>query len=407
MKHSILFKSSRAKHARSARAPALRGLAARFAMTGALAFSGLIGLFPLNGLAAQSGNQTPDFRFPAAGDPLLLRSGGAHSFTVDVFIPASNHIYIKHARDISLNILTEFKSASPGWAVAVEKAPAAKRYKDDYILAGRGDQSAGQFTLKLYETLGRAPANTPLTVKVEIKSQMCNSETNICYRPITKTKEIRVRIDKDKTRTVLPKRRGGVDWVQSYDQALSNARSTGRNIFVVITAPDWCGYCKVLEARVFSKSGVANRLNQKFVPLQLLDSNSDRNKFSFDGYPTMLIAGANGKKIAEVRGRDESSFLQAIKGYEKDSTDESSADAAESYSFSIQVKGDFKKTEAGWERHTDGGAIEKFAEHRRSKSYIILKSKATGQFVALPIKGGKGLIYRNSAWEPAFDVAKP
>ncbi|MCR9143958.1 MAG: thioredoxin family protein [bacterium] len=368
-------------------------------------------LLATTALPAQSRKKAADFRFPTPAAPLVLQSGGSVDFTVDAIIPANNHIYLKHANEISLNILTEFRSASPGWAVAVETAPDGKRYKDDFILAGRGAQSAGTYKLKLYETKGRAPAPRVHTVKVEIKTQMCNSKTNICYRPATIIKQVRARVNEKKTRTAVPKHRGGVAWVQSYDKALSKARASGRNIFVVITAPEWCGYCKVLERKVFAKSAVAKRLNQKFVPLQLLDTNRDRNKFRFDGYPTMLIAGANGKKVAEVHGREENSFLAAIKNYEKggeDSGDDANDDAQASYDFSIQVKGEFKQTKSGWERRTAGGTkVEKFSEHRRSKSYIILKNKTTGQYIALPIKGGKGLIYRNSAWEHAFDVAKP
>lgn len=363
------------------------------------------------GLIAQAGKKkAPEFRFPPAATPLTIRSGGEASFQVDAIVPAKNHIYVKHANDISLNILTEFKSATPGWAVVIDQAPKGKRHKDDFILAGRGTKSAGSYKLKVYETQGRDPGPKLHRVKIEILTQMCNSSTNICYRPATLQKELRVRVNQAKARTAAaPKQRGGVAWVQSYDQAVSRARSTGRNIFVVITAPDWCGYCKVLEARVFSKNAVARRLNQKFVPLQLLDSNSDRNKFNFDGYPTMLIAGKSGKRIAEVYGRDERSFLAAIRKYETKGDTDSGDDSgkAESYKFSIRVTGNFRKTGDGWERKTADGALEKFTEHRRSKSYIILKNKTTGQFIALPIKGGKGLIYRNSAWEPAFDVAKP
>lgn len=370
----------------------------------------ILALFTTGGLAAQSEKKAPDFRFPARATVLKIKSGGEAKFNVTAIVPAHNHIYVKHASEISLNILTAFQTSTPGWAIAVEKAPAGKRYKDDFVLTGRGKQPAGTYAVKLYETKGRAAGPKIHTVNVEVKTQMCNSKTNLCYRPTTVTKEVRVRVTKNKTRTAaLPKQRGGVAWVQNYKKALSEARNTGRNIFVVITAPEWCGYCKVLEARVFSKHQVAQALNKKFVPLQLLDTNSDRKKFRFDGYPTMLIAGANGKKIAEVYGRDENSFLSAIKKYEKDdggqdsNTDTSTVD---SFDFSIQVTGNFKKTGTGWERRTKGGKTEKFTEHRRSKKYIILKSVSTGEFVALPIKGGKGLIYRNSAWEPAFDVKK-
>ena len=364
-----------------------------------------------SGLSAQAGEKgAPEFRFPAPATPLMIRSGGEASFQVDAIVPQKNHIYVKHANDISLNILTEFKSATPGWAIVIDQAPKGKRYKDDFILSGRGSNSAGTYKLKLFETQGRDPGPKTHRVKIEIKTQMCNSSTNVCYRPVTLEKELRVRVNQPKVRKAAsPKQRGGVAWVQSYDQALSRARSTGRNIFVVITAPDWCGYCKVLESRVFSKSAVARRLNQKFVPLQLMDSNSDRNKFNFAGYPTMLIAGESGKRIAEVYGRDERSFLAAIRKYETKGDTDSGDDSgkAESYKFSIRVTGNFRKTGDGWERKTADGTVEKFTEHRRSKSYIILKSKTSGQFVALPMKGGKGLIYRNSAWEPAFDVAKP
>ncbi len=341
--------------------------------------------------------------FQLGADSLQLRAGGSADLKLDVRLPQDNHIYVKHAGP-SLNIVTEFSTDSPGWIVAVEKAPRGLRHENDMILKGRGEsKSAGSYTLGIYETKGREPSSKKHSVNIKISTQMCDSKTNRCFRPktIEKTVSVLVNAQKAESAAAPVKTRGGIQWVTKYDDALSRAKQNGRNIFVVITAPSWCGYCKVLERNVFSKASVARTLNSKFVPLRILDSNPDRSRFDFSGYPTMFVAASGGKILSEIYGRNESAFLNSVKKFENDGDEDSGA--AESFAYTVRLSGKFEREGDEWIRR-EGDTVRRYTETRRDANFIVLKDKESGEFIALPLKKGKGFVYRDGQWIEAFTV---
>ncbi|MCB1137951.1 MAG: thioredoxin family protein, partial [Leptospiraceae bacterium] len=290
-----------------------------------------------------------------------------------------------------------------GFGVEIKKEPDTQKYETDYILKGKGrNQVAGTYELEIFEQKGRSAAPRIYTVPLIIKSQMCDSRTNICFRPQEFKKLLRIKIQGDKV-SVNFRSTSSINWITSYDEAFQKAKASGKNVFVVITAPDWCGYCRYLERDVFSKSTVAESLNQGFVALRILDTNSDKNKFQFNGYPTMKIADSSGKIIKEGGiGRQETSFLAAIAPFAKsEEVDGPEIIGSDSYSARLSVK--FYKEGNGWVMESPLTGKQSYEEARRDEKYIILKS-AKNEFLAIPLSGDQGFYHDGKKWIPAFKL---
>jgi thioredoxin 1 len=352
--------------------------------------------------------QAPQPEFRVKGDQITkLRPGGEASLTIEVLMPEKTHIYVRHVSTLSFNILTTLWTAPDSGFRADVTAPDGKIKDQDYILEGRGAKPAGEFKLRLFETRGRPGSAAVLEVPLLIKTQMCNSQTNICYRPQELKRTLKVRVEGD--RQVMPGERASskIQWAGSYDQALQKARATGQNIFVLITAPSWCGYCKVLDRDVMSKESVAAVLNGKFVPLQVLDSSADLRRFSFDGYPTMMAYSPQGQKLAEVGALDEQRFLSSVRAYERapSGQNDPAPSTTGSFSYTVSLRGTFQQNGNSWTGRTEGRPeTETYAEERRDANFVVLKNSKTAEFLAVPLKGGQGFIYRDNRWVPYMQV---
>ena len=206
-----------------------------------------------SGLAAQ---QLPtDFELEARSGNMEIAPGGSSTINLDLKLPEGHHIYLRHATSMSFNIVTSFSiPEDQGFGVEIESAPEGEKYDTDYILRGKGrNQTSGSYKLTIFEQKGRESGARTYAVPLIIKSQMCNSKTNICYKPQEFKKLLRIKVT-GKKQSVTFRSTSSINWVTSYDEAFKKAKSSGKNVFVVITAPDWCGYCRYLERDVFSKS---------------------------------------------------------------------------------------------------------------------------------------------------------
>ncbi|MBX7059931.1 MAG: thioredoxin family protein [Leptospirales bacterium] len=358
-----------------------------------------------NLLLAQPQAPQPDFR-PGV-QSLSLRPGGDAAFSVQALLPARTHLYIRHVDARSFNIVTTFSAVERGFRVDVEQAPTGELKDQDYVLESRGaGQSAGEYRLKLFETLGRAPAARPIPVTLLIKTQLCNSATNVCYRPVEIRRTLQVTVSGERQVRGVERAIDTIQWAASYDQALQKARASGQNIFVLITAPTWCGYCQQLERNVMSKAAVATVLNGKFIPLKVLDSSSDLRRFQFDGYPTMLAVSSEGRVLAEVGGRDEQSFLNSLRQYERTAGGSDPAPASgASFNYTASIRGRFVQNAEGWSGTVEGAAgQESFREIRRDESYVVLQNTRSQEYLAIPLRGGQGFIFRDQSWQPYMQV---
>ena len=358
-------------------------------------------LFAAVGLNAQ---QLPgDFELPNSS--LEMAPGGSAEVSLNLKLPDKHHIYLRHASSMSFNIVTSFSiPEDQGFGVEVQKAPEGEKYETDYILRGKGrDKISGTYRLTVFEQKGRSPGNRTYAVPLLIKTQMCNSATNVCYRPQEFKKLLRIKVTGDKV-SVNFRSTSSIDWVTSYDQAFQKARASGKNVFVVITAPDWCGYCRYLERDVFAKSSVAQALNSGFVALRILDTNSDKSKFQFSGYPTMKVADPSGKIIKDGGiGRNEDSFLTAIAPFAKtEDTDAPDIIGSDEYKAVIQTR--IYKEGQNWILETPLTGKEVYQEARRDAKYIILKHSSKNEFLAVPLQGEQGFFHNGSKWIPAFKL---
>ncbi|TGN19815.1 thioredoxin family protein [Leptospira idonii] len=341
---------------------------------------------------------------------LEIKSGGNADISVDVFVPEDKHLYVKKVSALSFNIPTEFSTKTKGFSVIIKEAPSSEKKGEDYILPGKGSTKAGTYVLTVFETGGRNASKLATNVALEIKTQWCITASEKCLEPKTIKKNISITVSGDKQASPGVKSRsvgGGVQWISSLNTAKSNAANSKQNIFAIVTAPEWCGYCQHLETEVFAKDSVIKTLNSKFIPLQVLDTSGDLNKFKFEGYPTMFIMDSKGKFIlSDFAGSDEKSFLAAIKKYESSATTDNNSPLpstinieASSFSYVIKQKVSFQRNADGSWTQSSGSEASKLTEIRRDENFIIVRNDKDSQTYALPAKGKKAYILKNSQWE--------
>lgn len=111
-----------------------------------------------------------------------------------------------------------------------------------------------------------------------------------------------------------------IQWIHTYDQGIKNAKDKDKNMFVLITAPDWCYYCKQFEKNVLSIEKIQNILNESYIPLMVLDQvdgkrNPDLSKFTFPGFPTIFVYNKSGEMIKNISTNNADTMLELLKKY--------------------------------------------------------------------------------------------
>ncbi|MCP4414024.1 MAG: thioredoxin family protein [Gammaproteobacteria bacterium] len=102
-------------------------------------------------------------------------------------------------------------------------------------------------------------------------------------------------------------------WKTDFKRASSKAKSSGKYMLLNFSGSDWCGWCKKLDKEVFSKS-TFKRFASKNLVCVLVDfprskrqsarqkqTNADlARRFGVRGYPTVLILGPDGRRVAKT-----------------------------------------------------------------------------------------------------------
>lgn len=104
-------------------------------------------------------------------------------------------------------------------------------------------------------------------------------------------------------------------WIADYDKAVEKAKAEGKDLLVDFTGSDWCGWCKKLDAEVFSHESFLTEVKKHFV-LVALDfprgeeakakvPNPERNKelqakFGIRGFPTILLVTVDGDEFGRT-----------------------------------------------------------------------------------------------------------
>jgi thioredoxin-related protein len=117
-----------------------------------------------------------------------------------------------------------------------------------------------------------------------------------------------------------------VQW-RGWDRGLEEAKSSGRPVIVDVYT-DWCGWCRRMEANVYSRPEVRDYLSRKFVAIKLdaeasdaaryegraFTSRSLAARFGVSGYPTTLFLRPAGEHLVSVPGYvDADRFLQVLR----------------------------------------------------------------------------------------------
>lgn len=396
-----------------------------------LAISGFSSLF------AQS--QESDFRFNTP-EMIEMRAGGQVEISVDVQIPQDHHIYIDHANAFSFNIVTEFSmDTNEGFMVETKSKPKGVQKDNDIILAGKGrNAKAGTYSLILSEVQGRAKSPKVYTPVVTIRTQLCDTKSNTCFRPQNFKKTLRVRVNED--RVTVNKRalqKDDIKWFTNDATAMEEAKKTGQSILVLFTAP-WCGPCVSFSKLVLSDKEVAKYLNANFVNLKFDDSQAGAeaffNKYSIRSVPSVYIVDANMKRIfpdsGSIRNRGSAdSFLREIgrfgqppRGQSLSQTTQQGQNPSANIPTSnppsavvipppgpnlieLNIHGQgggrvFLSSGAWYLQVGSGGSLIKMDEHRRDENYAIVLNSANSEWMAVPVKRpSKMWVYRNATWQ--------
>lgn len=112
--------------------------------------------------------------------------------------------------------------------------------------------------------------------------------------------------------TEAPKQEGGLTWYTDIVKASELSKSTKRPLFAFFTGSDWCGWCKKLQATVFSKPDFIQWANKNVVLVELdfpryktlspeltQQNNSLQQTFQVQGYPTVWLFYLNKNEKGE------------------------------------------------------------------------------------------------------------
>jgi len=74
-------------------------------------------------------------------------------------------------------------------------------------------------------------------------------------------------------------------------------------MLLYVTA-DYCGYCRKMERDSWSNAGVANRVNQQFVPLKLDAEKYEQlvARLGVRGYPATIVLDAESQHVQTIEG---------------------------------------------------------------------------------------------------------
>ncbi|MBQ9786934.1 MAG: thioredoxin family protein [Lentisphaeria bacterium] len=115
-------------------------------------------------------------------------------------------------------------------------------------------------------------------------------------------------------------------WSDNYPAALRKAKAEKKNILVLFTGSDWCGFCirlkkDVLDRKEFQRVAPAvyelvyfdfpNR--KKISASQMKMQRELADKWGVDGYPTTVIVSPEGEKIKSIVGyRNPEMYLKEL-----------------------------------------------------------------------------------------------
>ena len=123
---------------------------------------------------------------------------------------------------------------------------------------------------------------------------------------------------------------GKPGWIDNQAKALETAKADKKMVLMDFTGSDWCGWCIKMDKEVFAtpefKEYAKDHLvlleldypHQKYIAPQTKQQNEKLAKdYNVEGFPTMIVLDADGKKIKEFGGYQEGGAKAFIAELEK------------------------------------------------------------------------------------------
>jgi len=116
------------------------------------------------------------------------------------------------------------------------------------------------------------------------------------------------------------------DW-KNLGEGVALASKTNKKALIDVYT-DWCGWCKKMDADVYTDSSVIRYINETFVPIKINAESGNKHAiegkeiseaelaraYGVRGYPTTVFTQPNGQMITAVPGYIKSGpFLQILK----------------------------------------------------------------------------------------------
>jgi thioredoxin-related protein len=107
----------------------------------------------------------------------------------------------------------------------------------------------------------------------------------------------------------------GEGWLTDLEAAKKQAAKENKAILVDFTGSDWCGFCIKLDKQVFSKEEFKKYAEKNLVLVEIDFPRSKKQsdelkkankalqaKYNIEGFPTIVLMNAEGKKLDEFVG---------------------------------------------------------------------------------------------------------
>ena len=118
-------------------------------------------------------------------------------------------------------------------------------------------------------------------------------------------------------------------WTSDAPAAQELAKTTGKPLFIQFTGSDWCGWCKLMDGKVFSTTEWADYAKDNLVLLYIdfprgkkqsdaLKEQNDKlsEQYGIGGFPTYIILDAQGKQIGQLGASQDATaqgFIDEVK----------------------------------------------------------------------------------------------
>ncbi len=113
--------------------------------------------------------------------------------------------------------------------------------------------------------------------------------------------------------TTLPAHCAGDLWTEDFEAAKTSATKGKKDLLMDFTGSDWCGWCIKLREEVFDTAEFKAEAPKNFVMVELdypqnkeqsdqikAQNEKLRDKFHIEGYPTIILADAEGRPYAKT-----------------------------------------------------------------------------------------------------------